>query len=214
MHASTKTSPFLANYGYHPTCTATVHAPTNSLAAKERLEYLAILHKVLQNKVLCSQSLQAFYHNQHTLNPTIYKASDMVWLHTRYIHTTCPSNKLDYKKIGPFEVIQVIGPAAYKLCLPPQMRIHPVFHTLLLEPVIIAPDTIWKQQEPPTPVIVDKELEYEVESILASKQSGQTTKYLVHWKGYPISKRTWEAAGNLKHAHQLLDAFRASERSN
>ena len=89
------------------------------------------------------------------------------------------------------------------------MRIHPVFHVSLLEPTITAPDTIRKQPEVPPPIVIDNELEYEVESILASRRSSGTTQYLVHWKGYPISERTWQTEHDLQHAKQLLDAFKA-----
>ena len=38
------------------------------------------------------------------------------------------SNKLKPRYIGPYEVTEAIGTAAYRLKLPTNMRIHDVFH--------------------------------------------------------------------------------------
>ncbi len=72
-----------------------------------------------------------------------------------------PSDKLDYKKIGLFEIEKKIRTVNYRLKLPKYMRIHPVFHVVLLEPAphnapTIAPD-----------LAEDNELiEYKVEDII------------------------------------------------
>ena len=53
-----------------------------------------------------------------------------------------PSNKLDYVKIGPLEVIKVIrldginDPVNYRLKLPKGIRIYLVFYILLLKPAL------------------------------------------------------------------------------
>jgi hypothetical protein len=57
-----------------------------------------------------------------------------VWLQRKYVKTTRPSNKLDFKLIGPYSILEKIGSKAYKLDLPPSVKIHPVFHISLLEP--------------------------------------------------------------------------------
>ena len=57
----------------------------------------------------------------------------MVMLDVRNINTTRPNKSLDYKNLGPFEVVRVINNSAYELKLPPAMEgIFPVFHPWLL----------------------------------------------------------------------------------
>ena len=50
------------------------------------------------------------------------------------MHTTRPSRKLDYKKMGPYKILAKIGSSAYKLDFPPSMKIHNNIHISLLEP--------------------------------------------------------------------------------
>ena len=118
--------------------------------------------------------------------------------------TRRPSKKLDYKKVGPFLINKIyptndgLSPVNYKLQLPPDARIHPVFHISLLEPA-----------DPNTPLQktfhyeIEEENEFEVEAILAKE--GQN--YLVKWKGYPESESTWEPHTNLQNCQQKLQQW-------
>ena len=57
--------------------------------------------------------------NRHHLAAPTFAAEDMVWLLRRHIATTHPCAKLDYKKLGPFCIIERINQVTFWLALPP-----------------------------------------------------------------------------------------------
>ena len=88
------------------------------------------------------------------------------------------------------------------------MKIHPVFHVSLLEP--IATDPLPGQtQPPPPPVIVDENEEFEISEILDSRYKGRsahkTIEYLVKWTGY--DHPTWEPSDNLENSPLAVEDF-------
>ncbi len=104
-----------------------------------------------------------------------------MWLSAKNIRTTRPCKKLDYKRHGPFKILQAVGKQAYRLDLPKTMRIYPVFHVSLLEPYKGSNDGA----EPPPPVLQDHAEEYEVEQVLDSRINRGKLQYQVAWTGYP-----------------------------
>jgi len=121
-----------------------------------------------------------------------------VWLLPRNIRTTRPCRKLDYKKIGPFKILARIGTSAYKLDLTASMRIHNTFHISLLE---LYNDNKLRSQrsEPPLPIIIEGETEYELEEILDSRLHYNKLQYRAKWTGYsPEHDKTWYPAKNFE----------------
>jgi hypothetical protein len=116
--------------------------------------------------------------------------------------------KLDAKRLGPFRIAEVVGEAqsAYKLELPPQMKVHSVFHVSLL--TLYRANTIpGRIQPPPPPIVVDGAEEHEVERILDSRIRRQRLEYLVDWTGYSPDERTWEAAADVTNAAEALEDY-------
>ena len=79
------------------------------------------------------------------------------------------NSKLKPKKTGPFEVIETRSKLVYKLRLPKQWKIHPVFHATLLSQYNKTPEHGPNFTEPP-PIIENEEERYEVKSIIAHKK--------------------------------------------
>ena len=121
-----------------------------------------------------------------------FKIGDQVWLEGRHLRTNQPTTKLAPRRHGPFSIVQVMSPITYRLELPTQWSIHPVFHIDLLTPYHETPTHGPNYLRPP-PDLVDNAEEYEVEKILDSRKFGRGRKlqYLVKWKGYPDSENQW-----------------------
>ena len=64
--------------------------------------------------------------------PTFH-INDMVWL-KRYYFTNEPAKKLSNQYLGPFKIIEVRERMNYRLELPENLHLHPVFHISQLEP--------------------------------------------------------------------------------
>ena len=92
---------------------------------------------------------------------------DQLWLQQN-IQTTLPSTKLEYQKLGLFQIISQVNPVAFHLALPTSMKIHLVFHVSLLERYYVS--TIPERTlQPPPSIEINNELEYEVEEVLDSR---------------------------------------------
>jgi hypothetical protein len=74
------------------------------------------------------------YYNKLKLERPRFRERDLVYLLRRNIKIIRLSNKLDYKKFGPFKVKRNIKDISYELHLLLTIRIHPIFHISLLEP--------------------------------------------------------------------------------
>src|SRR3989440_11800165 len=136
-NSTTKMSPFYANYGYNPEpyrdviekAGTSLDADTTARKIKELQEQL---RRDISFYALC---MKRYYDKGRRDAPTL-KRGDKVYLLRCNIRTKCPSNKLDFKKIGPFKILEKRSTVNYKLELPKGMRIHPVFHISLLEPAV------------------------------------------------------------------------------
>jgi hypothetical protein len=203
-NASTKFSPFFANYGYHPTAdNLTQRNDTSTVDMLDRIhETMDLLHENLVE----AQETQARYANR-TRQEAPFKVGDMVWLSTKNVRTTRPSKKLDYKRLGPFPITRQINPVAFELSLPADFRIHNVFHASLLSP-FVANTIPGREVPPPPPVEVEGVEEYEVEEILkAKKNRGGQVLFKVLWRGYALSEATWESWENLTNCDDKLAEF-------
>jgi hypothetical protein len=73
------------------------------------------------------------YYNKLKFEKPRFRKEDLIYLLRRNIKTTRLSNKLKYKKFGPFKVKRNIKNISYELYFLLTIRIYPIFHISLLE---------------------------------------------------------------------------------
>ncbi|KAK3521387.1 hypothetical protein QTP70_004123 [Hemibagrus guttatus] len=140
-----------------------------------------------------------------------YQPGQKVWLSTRDIRMRLPCRKLSPRFIGPFPIIRQINPITYHLQLPPEYKIHPVFHVSLLKthhPSVLPSTEPGEAEEPPLTLIVDDGAAYLVQDILDSQRRGGHLEYLVDWEGYGPKERSWVPRNDILDP-SLLDDFHA-----
>ena len=207
VHDSSKFSPFVATYGYEPPLDLSTEIlpetpPTTELMINRLKENFEIITQELS---LAQQTAKRFA--DKTRQDFTFNVGDMVYLNRKNIKTTRPSLKLDWKKLGPFKIAEKLSDVAYRLELPTSMkRLHNVFHISLLSPMHTS-DLPGRVMEPPPPIEVAEELEYEVSEILDYKLVGKTPYYLVSWVGYGPAENTWEPLENLNNCSDLVKTF-------
>jgi len=94
------------------------------------------------------------------------------------------------------------------------MRVHPVFHNLLLKPYHEMQAHGPNFERPPPEIVGGEEGHYEIDKILAARptRNRKSTQYFVHWKGYTDADNSWIPAGELTHTKELVAEFHAHNR--
>ena len=106
--------------------------------------------------------------------------------------------KIKAQWVGLFCIQKIVSPVAFGLDLPPGWRIHPIFHTSKLKRYIRS-EEFFREVEPPPPILVGDTLEYQ--------GTGARRRYLVLWKGYPLTEATWEPESHLTNAPDILEEY-------
>src|SRR5260370_36557288 len=184
----TGVSPFFANKGYHPSLMAEPNVQVSSIGAQHFISDLDDLHMELKWSIAKAQECYQKYADKHCSPAPLLKIGDQVYVKAKYFCTTQPLKKLSKKNLGPYKVIAIPGSHLFTLCLPDHFHsIHPVFHISQLE--LAQPDPFLQCTQPPPPVEINSNIEYEVSEILDSKMDrcfwgNRVLCYLVCWTRY------------------------------
>jgi len=168
--ASTGHTPFELDCGQHPSTPISLTKESEVPAADNFVNHWSSMIKLAKDSLREAQERQIKYANEHRRH-LIFKIGDQVLLSMKNTNTPVdrnrPTKKLTPRFAGPYTVVQVISSTAYKLDLPHDMKIHPVFHISLLKPYQISPNEFIRPTPPPAIVFPDTEHEeFEVETIL------------------------------------------------
>jgi hypothetical protein len=198
---SVRNTPFYLNYGRHPRVPLgflkdSCHNFSAAALAERWQAGLVEAKRCLQS---AQQRQKAFYDAGH--RDVSFQVGEEVLLSTRNLHLRRAGDKSSTPKllpkwVGPFKILDAIGKGAYRLQLPDHMKIHPVFHVSLLK-------TFHSNGElqPPDPIIIDGEEEFELERILDHRFVKRGRKvipeYLVKWRHFGTEHNTWEPDNSL-----------------
>ena len=155
--------------------------------------------------------MKARYDARHL--PLNLKEGDEVFLklHQGYSIPGLANRKLSQQRVGPFKILAKVGTLAYRLQLPPVMRIHPVVSVAQLEPSAATangvPDRYERviNQEPP-PVQADSD-ESELERIMGKRVTRGKVEYLVKWKDWGNEHNVWYSINDLTNAMDLVNDY-------
>ena len=139
-----------------------------------------------------------------------FEVGSLVLLNTKNLKLRVKqTNKLLPKFIGPLEILQRIGPVAYRLQLPPKWKVHDVFHVSLLKQYVSRGNRGFVAT-PPVEWLDDEPL-YEVEQILkhADVKTGKKVirRFLLKWTGYDTGHNSWEREDNLVNCDEVLEEY-------
>jgi hypothetical protein len=131
QQASTKQTPFYLNHGRHPLLPSSIstHANQEAPTAAALAQHLRDTLAKAQTQLAKSQERQALQANRRRRDQE-FQVGDQVLLSKRNL----PHGKLDAVWTGPFPITERLSRTAYRLGLPTEMRMHPVFHASLLKP--------------------------------------------------------------------------------
>ena len=129
-----------------------------------------------------------------------FSVGDRVWLSSRFLPVKSTARKLSALFAGPFEIVQKVGPVAYRLQLPGDWQIHDVFH-------VSQPKGSVGDVHGESGIDIEGNVEFEIESILDSRVVRGQKQYLVKWLGYNDFENSWVKAQDMGNAQELVQQF-------
>ena len=200
---------FFLNYGYHllslaqmlSSTSETKNEAVNHFASRLEADFQTALEQLNR-----AGEMMKKYADQRQREEPVYSPGDFMLLSTRPLRMrNCPA-KLQRRFVGPFCISERISRVAYRLELPAQWHIHPMFHSSLLNP--------WQESSWSCPVDalapqpeVEGTPQYLVERILhwrwVRRGRRRIQEFLVTWTRFPLDEAEWIPEANFRDRVQL-----------
>ena len=189
VNSSTGYTPFQLDTGRHPISLLDINMRGHDhFEAKE----LQDVYRIVRDKLRTAQDKSAASANQRRLADP-FKIGDLVLLSNKHFQPPelrdQPYRKLSPKYSGPYKIVEKIG-ISYKLDLPSNWAVHPVFHPEKLKPYY------WDTSGP-HPLSSLPIAQRRIDRILAVRVLPETPVYarqsqaLVKWVGHSPVYNTW-----------------------
>ena len=210
VNSSTGHTPFFLNYGEHPSnpmLGAPPPGPVRSLEATAFTEAIADAVRSAKAHLRAAQDRQKAAADKRRRDVTL-AVGDQVLVSTKNLQLSGP-RKLMPRWVGPFPVTELIGKAAARLDLPPELPVHNVFHYSLLKP--FCSDGLTRPP-PPVPSLDQTTPPWVVKAILSHRDvkagTGRSKReFLVEWADHGSEHHTWEPPEVLQGCEELMQAY-------
>ncbi|CAJ2662068.1 unnamed protein product [Trifolium pratense] len=154
--------------------------------------------KLIRDRLVTAQSRQKSYSDKRR-RPLEFTVGDHVFLRVSPMKGVLrfgKKGKLSPRFIGPFEILERVGPVAYRLALPPDLSgVHPVFHISMLRKYLYDPSHVISHEN----IQLDENLSYTehpvavVDKEIRRLRSKDIVSVKVLWKGPSGEETTWES---------------------
>jgi hypothetical protein len=189
--SSLRDTPFRVVYGRDPPSVRSYEPGDTKVAAvaktmAEREEFLADVRQRLEQ---AQQVQKRHYDRKH--RQVSYTVGDWVLLRLRHrpiASLSATTGKLQPRFFGPYRITELINEVAVRLELPPQAKLHDVFHVGLLKKWIGDPPSAM----PPLPATHHGAVVPTPERAVRSRLARGVRQVLIRWTGEPASAATWE----------------------
>lgn len=195
-HSATQMSPYQALYGFNPPKLPDYSAGLSSVDSVDALLRIRqdIREQLRVNLELAQLRMKKYADGKR--RDKQFVVGDQVLVKFHHYRQSSVARRLNYKLskryYGPFAILERIGNVAYKLDLPAESKVHPVFHVSLLKefhgtiPIAASALPTDVISVFPTPVAIIDRRVIEV----AGQQEQQV---LVEWQGQSRDEATWES---------------------
>jgi len=194
-HSAIKMAPYQAVYGKAPPTISSYIPKTARLQSVEDalLDRDATL-QLLKDNLIHAQNRMKKWADLHRTERS-FEVGDWVFLRLQPYRQISVGGRRTHKLsplfYGPYKILEKIGPVAYKLELPEEAKIHPVFHISQLKKKL--GENIQVHNQVPAHVVeVIKEPDIILDRRMVKRFGKATTEVLVKWKQLPLEEATWE----------------------
>lgn len=219
-HGSTTMTPFELLMAYHPRGPEgdlRQGAPDiyRSAEAEDFNDQFLARREYARSAMMIARAYQEKYYNRRR-RPETFVSGDKVLINAKTSRLKKPKAKLNEKWLGPFEILEVLSPVAYRLRLGKEYAlVHNVFSVAHLKRYF-DPKRGWTPRQKMPPSRPESKEEYETEAILEheyrrkARGPNYTPWYLVKYVGYPVAE--WTEAEGLANSPRLLREYRRSSK--
>ena len=209
-HSSIEMSPYEALYGKQcrtPLCWN--ETGERKLLGPEIIQATVDKVNVIRSKLKAAQDRQKSYADKRRRDLE-FEVEDRVFLKLspwKGVVRFGKRGKLSPRYIGPFEIVERVGPVAYRLDLPEELsRVHNVFHISMLCKYIPDPSHVLEAPE----IELRDDLSYEEQpvQILGREEKELRNKTIslvkVLWRNHLVEEATWEREDQMRSQYPHL----------